>query len=88
MTNVMVLVIEQARLYEKSCRLNDQLKHWQSIFRNDARIYAENPTEDNKLNMDISAKQVEVNKKWADDASTKYNEHIEKYGLIWTALVR
>lgn len=88
MTNVMVLVIEQARLYEKSCRLNDQLKHWQSIFRNDARIYAENPTEDNKANMDISAKQVEVNKKWADDASTKYNEHIEKYGLIWTALVR
>lgn len=58
----MELAIEQARLYEKSCRLADQLKHWQSIFRNDARIYAENPTEDNKMNMDISAKQVEVNK--------------------------
>lgn len=84
----MELAIEQARLYEKSCRLADQLKRWQSIFRNDARIYAENPTEDNKLNMDISAKQVEVNKKWADDASAKYNEHIEKYGLIWTALVQ
>ena len=84
MTNVMVIVIEQARLYEKSCRLADQLKHWQSIFRNDARIYAEDPTEDNKANMDISAKQVELNAKWAAEASRKYEEHVAYWGLIWT----
>lgn len=87
MTNIMVLVIEQARLYEKFCRLNDQLKHWQSIFRNDARIYAENPTEDNKANMDISAKQVELNAKWAAEASHKYEKHVADWGLIWTVLL-
>ena len=81
------LAIEQKALATKLVQLTKQLEQWKSIFRNDARIYAENPTEDNKANMDISAKQVELNAKWAAEASRKYEKHVADWGLIWTELL-
>lgn len=76
------LAIEQKALATKLVQLTKQLEQWKSIFRNDARIYAENPTEDNKANMDISAKQVQLNQKWKNEAWCRYVAHQTKYGVL------
>lgn len=76
------LAIEQKALATKLVQLTKQLEQWKSIFRNDARIYAENPTEDNKINMDISAKQVQLNEKWKNEAWCRYVAHQTKYGVL------
>lgn len=76
------LAIEQKALATKLVQLTKQLEQWKSIFRNDARIYAENPTEDNKMNMDISAKQVQLNEKWKNEAWCRYVAHQTKYGVL------
>lgn len=76
------LAIEQKALVTKLVQLTKQLEQWKSIFRNDARIYAENPTEDNKMNMDISAKQVQLNEKWKNEAWCRYVAHQTKYGVL------
>lgn len=78
------LAIEQKALATKLVQLTKQLEQWKSIFRNDARIYAENPTEDNKMNMDISAKQVQLNEKWKNEAWCRYVAHQTKYGVLLT----
>lgn len=76
------LAIEQKALATKLVQLTKQLEQWKSIFRNDARIYAENPTEDNKMNTDISAKQVQLNEKWKNEAWCRYVAHQTKYGVL------
>ena len=76
------LAIEQEALATKLVQLTKQLEQWKSIFRNDARIYAENPTEDNKMNMDISAKQVQLNEKWKNEAWCRYVAHQTKHGVL------
>ncbi len=76
------LAIEQKALATKLVQLTKQLEQWKAIFRNDARIYAENPTEDNKMNMDISAKQVQLNEKWKNEAWCRYVAHQTKYGVL------
>lgn len=76
------LAIEQKALATKLVQLTKQLEQWKSIFRNDARIYSENPTEDNKMNMDISAKQVQLNEKWKNEAWCRYVAHQTKYGVL------
>ena len=78
------LAIEQKALATKLVQLTKQLEQWKSIFRNDACIYAENPTEDNKMNMDISAKQVQLNEKWKNEAWCRYVAHQTKYGVLLT----
>lgn len=80
--NRLELAIEQKALATKLVQLTRQLEQWKSIFRNDARIYAENPTEDNKMNMDISAKQVQLNEKWKNEAWCRYVAHQTKYGVL------
>lgn len=72
---------EREALEEKFIAQVEQLSRWQSIFRNDAAIYAQNPTEDNKANMDVSATHVRLNYKWADEAMHRLNLHYAKYGL-------
>ena len=38
--------------------------------------------EDNKMNMDISAKQVQLNEKWKNEAWCRYVAHQTKYGVL------
>ena len=65
------LAIEQKILADKLTQLTKQTAQWKAIFLNDSRIYAENPTSDNKLNMDISAKQLQLHERWKNDAWCK-----------------
>lgn len=75
------LIIEQKALADKLVQLTKQTERWKSIFLNDSCIYAENPTSDNKLNMDISAKHLQLNEQWKNEAWCKYVAHQIKYGV-------
>ena len=76
------LAIEQKILADKLTQLTEQTERWKSIFLNDSCIYAENPTSDNKLNMDISAKQLQLNERWKNEAWCRYVAHQTKYGVL------
>jgi hypothetical protein len=76
------LAIEQKILADKLTQLTKQTAQWKAIFLNDARIYAENPTSNNKLNMDISAKQLQLNERWKNEAWCRYVAHQTKYGVL------
>lgn len=76
------LSIEQKALADKLEQLIKQAAQWKAIFLNDARIYAENPTSNNKLNMDISAKQLQLNERWKNEAWCKYVAHQTKHGVL------
>lgn len=74
--------IEQKILAERVALLTKQTAQWKAIFMNDSRIYANNPTSDNKLNVDISAKQLQLNERWKNEALCKYAAHQTKYGIL------
>lgn len=76
------LAIEQKILADKLIQLTKQTAQWKAIFLNDARIYAENHTSNNKLNMDISAKQLQLNERWKNEAWCRYVAHQTKYGVL------
>lgn len=76
------LIIEQKALADKLVQLTKQTERWKSIFLNDSCIYAENPTSENKLNMDISAKHLQLNEQWKNEAWCKYVAHQIKYGVL------
>lgn len=76
------LVIEQKALADKLEQLTKQTVQWKAIFLNDSRIYAENPTPDNKLNMEVSAKHLQLNERWKSEAWCKYVAHQTKYGVL------
>lgn len=76
------LAIEQKILADKLTQLTKQTAQWKGIFLNDSRIYAENPTSNNKLNMDISAKHLQLNEQWKNEAWCRYVAHRSKYGVL------
>lgn len=80
--NELELVIEQKAIAEKVAQLTKQTAQWKAIFLNDSRIYANNPTSDNKLNMEISAKQLQLNERWKSEALREYAVHQIKYGVL------
>lgn len=82
MTRREELTIEQKALSEKRTMLARQTAQWRAIFLNDARIFAENPTPDNKMNMDISAKQLKLNERWLSEARCRHIDHQIRYGIL------
>lgn len=76
------LAIEQKALSDKLTMLTKQTAQWKAIFLNDSRIFAENPTPDNKMNLDISAKHLHLNERWKNEAWCRYVAHQTKYGVL------
>lgn len=76
------LAIEQKALATKLVQLTRQTEQWKAIFLNDSRIFSENPTPDNKINLGISAKQLYLNERWKNEAWCKYVAHQTKYGVL------
>lgn len=70
----------QRELCKKYIMLAQQLERWQEIFRKDAAIFAQNPTEENRAMMDVSTRHVLLNVKWKADALDRLSKHRAKYG--------